>query len=542
MRAAIWALCLLLTPAFVLAAPCTNKTPPNVPCTPVPGEATDDAKKNIIGFIKFARGLTDDVKKLKAEFIAVRDNPKATAQEKFDACVSYRNAKLEQDDFYRQAIEQTSDLYHVKPDHRDRITIGEPDEQNKKYMTGLSAIWNPQVTESGPVLKFSIRIDGNDRLPHHSGATQMDPLVPDGRQAITTLDGRVFILEDTFELALQKNNIGFLAHTLYHETRHFNRLSWTDKKGKNRSWATTDEEERDAYEADARMGKVFGLKQTEIDEFRTRSKAYGDAVKNGVPITDDHLTPQQEAVWRNHYEHLQLNLDEEYAAVQKAVQDEKAAQEALRKRLDEERLARERAAKEYEERRSRAHREEIDSEAALCGHRMHYDTDNKTMLGFGSFWLSRYQVPFDFVDMKVVFLMTRACQDIEYHPDRPAPVACNASAPLLKERVARGDFAAKLKYLTGTDLGAYSENSECMKNILANANRITDDKSFNDVTSTFQKQLSKRRGKEAKRDRERSEGEKKDGARDNQRGPIETAPDRRHYYWDPGCNCRIYVD
>ncbi len=118
------------------------------------------------------------------------------------------------------------------------------------------------------------------------------------------------------------------------------------------------------------------------------------------------------------------------------------------------------------------------------------------MLGFGdhsaSFILGRQQVPFDFGDMKVVFLMTRVCREIESN----------------SERVGRGDFIPKLAYLTATTGWTYSDRSECIKDFLANADKITDAKSFDKAAASYQKRLSKRLAQEAKRDRERERRER----------------------------------
>lgn len=47
---------------------------------------------------------------------------------------------MKQDALYEQAPSQTADLYHLRPQHTRQITIGEPDEADKKYMTGLSSV------------------------------------------------------------------------------------------------------------------------------------------------------------------------------------------------------------------------------------------------------------------------------------------------------------------------------------------------------------------------------------------------------------------
>ncbi|MBI2387225.1 MAG: hypothetical protein HYV14_14630 [Elusimicrobia bacterium] len=97
----------------------------------------------------------------------------------------------------------------MKPTHEDEITIGQPAEADMQYMAGLKATWGPEVTDSGPGVKLAVRIDGSDGKPHFMGATKMDPYKPEGRFAVTLLDGRVLISKDTFQIAVDKKNLGF---------------------------------------------------------------------------------------------------------------------------------------------------------------------------------------------------------------------------------------------------------------------------------------------------------------------------------------------
>ena len=542
MRTVFLALSLLLTTSFVRAAPCTEKTPPNSPCTPAPNTATNHAKLNIVKFIKAAQSAEPLVEGLRAAYVAVRDNPQSSTQDKLDALNPYRDAKMGQDDLYHQAIEQTSDLYHVKPDDQGRITIGEPDEQDKKYMKGLRAIWDPQVTDSGPTVKLAIKINGSDKLAHYSGATEMNPFDPNGRQAITTLDGRVFILKDTFELAVRQNNLGFLAHTLYHETRHFNRLSWTDAAGKNRSWATTDEEERDAYEADAAMGKVFGLKKKQIDDLKGQYQAYANAVKSGVPITDDHLTPNQEATWKNHYDYLQINLDAEYAALQQSVADEKAGQLAAQKRELEERQERARANAErirVEKERARA---ELTAEAARCGFELRIRSrEDDTAIGFKGLD-SLHQFGRDTgrpprtQDLRIIFLIARACDAVKHNYNQDT---CNDSAQSLNGRVSSVEFNTELNHMFGLTAGPDRFNnagapSACIEYILANAGSVTDSRSFESVVAKYQKKVIKDEQEDRERRRSnRVERPPRSEGGSNRQG----SGGDSDYIWDPGCGC-----
>lgn len=83
---------------------------------------------------------------------------------------------------------------------------------------------------------------------------------------------------------------------------------------------------------------------------------------------------------------------------------------------------------------------------------------------------------------------------------------------LLRERVSRGDFTPKIEFLAATSLwgGAWVQWDRCIQEILYNADRITDTKSFNDLMAAFQKRESKRLKEEAKREREREKREKKE--------------------------------
>lgn len=328
----ILATSLLVLPSVVFGGPCSPRTPKHVPCTPIPGEATDVAKANILGHIVAARGMEEDVQLAKIRFEATRDNWRTTKAQKLKACKEALDLHMTQEALYREAMNQTSDLYHVWPKQRGRIAIGRPSDPGMGYVEDLPALWNPLPIDSGRGVKFAARIDGSDEKPHYSGGTNMDPRAPNGLLAATLADGRVLVLKGTFDLALDKKNPGFLAAILYHEARHFDRLSWKDKAGENRGWASADKEERDIYAAGFLYAKTLGLNKKDIAWLDDKYREYAEAVRTGKSITDNSLTPKQEDDWKKHYEVKQLNLEDEYAALANDVSVARVRQMAAQKR------------------------------------------------------------------------------------------------------------------------------------------------------------------------------------------------------------------
>lgn len=317
-------------PSIAFGGTCSPQTPKHVPCTPKPGKATDDAKVKILQHIEAAERMESDVRLANARFVAVRDNWRATKAQKLKACKEALDLQIGQEANYRAALEQTAELYHVWPKQRGRIVIGRPSDPAMGYVEDLPAQWNPRPIDSGRGVKFAARIDGSDEQPHYSGTTNMDPRASNGLLAATLADGRVFVLKGT--LAQMKNNPGLLAAILYHEARHFDRLSWKDKAGENRGWAGADKEERDIYAAGFAYAKTLGLDQTDIDWLDGKYREYAEAVRTGKSIADNSLTPKEEAAWKNHFEAKQLNLEDEYAALANDVSVARIRQMAAQKR------------------------------------------------------------------------------------------------------------------------------------------------------------------------------------------------------------------
>jgi len=324
------AMSLFALPSAAFGGTCSPQTPKHVPCSPKPGKATDDAKANILRSIEDAQRLETKVQLANSRFVAVRDNWRATKAQKQKACKEALDAQMSQEALYREAMDQTADLYHVWPKQRGRIVIGRPSDPAMSYTEDLPARWNPRPTDSGLGVKFAARIDGSDGQPHYSGGTNMDPNAPNGLLAATLSDGRVFVLKDTFTRTMK--NPGLLAAILYHEARHFDRLSWKDKTGENRGWASADKEERDVYEAGIRYAKTLDLDENDIAWLGQKYQEYAKAVRTGKSITDSSLTPKQEADWKNYYEAKQLNLEDEYAALSQNISVARVRQMAAQKR------------------------------------------------------------------------------------------------------------------------------------------------------------------------------------------------------------------
>lgn len=527
MRCLAFALCLAIAPASASAALC-SVSQPGVPCKPDPGSVTDTAKQKILDLIAAAQAGEPDVASSKAAYIAIRGTA-ASDEEKLAAAQAYLAAYTTQELTYQMAMTLTAELYHVKPRHPDPFEIQAPSDRADAYAAGLTARWNPRVAESGPGVMLSAKIDGSDGKSHYSGATQLDPRTPGQRLSLTLLDGRVLILKDTFALALEKKNPGYLARVLYHESRHFDRLSWVDSKGTPHGWQNIDKEERDAYKRDLDHINAFGLKKEDKEGIEKNYADFAEAVRSGVPLTDNTLTPAQEADWKNHYENIQVNIEDEYIRLSEKVSAERARQEALQKRIEEERLARER---EEAERRARekddAAWSRIEQMAGRCGYRISYQQHTGNFLGFQDdnayfFFAAPFKATLLLDDVELALLVSRACRDVheflENRRSRPSP-ACNGSAARLERAVSQPDFPAKLDYM----FGLRKSRDRCVNDIFDHASELTDSARFDKFMARYAKQRKK-------------EAEEED-RRWNPRTPQPDAPRRRDDAPppnDPGC-------
>lgn len=435
-----------------------------------------------------------------------------------------------------QALELAQKAFHISPRNADGTIVNGPPppetDDDFPSFQGKRAVWKPVYHETQDPINFGFT----------------DP------------DGHVGITLEAFRDA---DRLGFV---LYHESLHFDDLLDAAKDAKNDPAG----EVRHREGARRLIGSVFKLKS---DDIKNNDKVIGDEkprAERWRQVMARGLNPwkkSQRAAFPGNYKSLWMQgrltddggaytgrpeptkeqadmsfLDSWRQAAAPLIDKAKAAQALQeaerqnRQREQEELLARKQAEKEW---KKQAFRTEMDEEAASCGYRMIYDSDNETMLGYGdrsdSFLLSRYAVPFDFGDMKAVWLTTRVCREIESHPYQPAPTACNGAASLLHERMGRGDFMPKVRHLTQGSVSGYLEYSDCLKNILANADKITDTESFDKIVSSYQKILIKRLSEEAKR-----EGRKPEEDRGGRGSPPQGGRDRDCYRnGDPfGCQPR----
>lgn len=493
MKRLILALGLASAPLSAFAVLC-SVAEAGLPCAPDPGPETNSAKAEILTAIQEAQDLEPIVQRLKAAYVAVRG--KADDETQLAIAQPYLAAVTTQEQTYQRAMTLTAELYHVKPRHSDSIAIAAPSTPADGYVAGLVARWNPRVTDSGSGVVLSVKIDGNDGKAHYSGGTTMDPRAPGGRMAITTADGRVLILKDTLALAAEKGNPGFLARVLYHESRHFDRLSWTDKNLNIRGWQNIDREERDAYARDLKNISAFGLSAADVADIRKNHADFANAVRTGVPLTDNDLTPAQEAAWKNHYENIQVNIEEEYLTLSAKVAAERERQNTIAKRLEEERLSRER-----EETRRRAQEEDeakwrqLERMAGQCGFELSFQNHTGVFMGFRDnrtnvYFKPSLKTPLRMNDMEMAMLVTRACGQVhevlENRRKQPSP-ACNGSAVLLAHAAAQPDFSAKLDYL----FGAQIYRDRCVNDLFDHASELTDSERFDKFVRSYAKQRKK---------------------------------------------------
>lgn len=303
---------------------------PGEPSRPKPGAESENKKAEILDFIIRAQTLNARVESLYRQYLAIRKRGNAEAS--LHAFGEFRAAKLAEGALYKQAIESTEHLYNVYPDVSGPVTVAPPYDPAMRWMSGLTARWNPQVTDSGPGLMLAVRIKGTDGRDHYGGLTSMNPADPQGRLAITLPDGRTYVLKGTFDVAMQSNNpTGYLAAVLYHESRHFNHLSRPsqDGSGASRSWGYQQEEERDAYHDEYLMAKVFGLAPAETADLKDKWRQFDRDVKDGE-LDSFNPTPRTEEAWEKIYKDptRQINLEEEYTELKNAVRIQHDASDA----------------------------------------------------------------------------------------------------------------------------------------------------------------------------------------------------------------------
>lgn len=529
MKTLIFLFLIIAAPQQVLAALC-SKVPNGQPCTPDPGPETDAAKQAILKLVKLAKTADVEVKLLEAEYRAVRGKSENSHEYEMEylACERYRVKKMAQDQLYKEAMERTARLYHVAPAAKT-LTTAKPTDSTIDYAAGLTATWDPQVTDSGDRTYLAIKVDGSDGLSHYGGLVSMDPNKPDGLEGLTLVDGRVLISKGVFDIAFKNGNPGFLARVLYHESRHFNRLSQaaTDGTGVLRGWASREEEELAAYKADVAMLSAFGLTEAQENTLKAKRDEFARKIKNNE-LTTHAVDPQQENLWRTYYNETQLNLEYDYKNLKHIVDQARLEQGERVQRENEERA---RVAREEQERKSRLIEEarntrsrierNMSEDAARCGYRLEYaGPEDRTIIGFrNGEILHSFRDPAsppDWYNFQFMLMISRACDAANMQPPRVGIEACNGgyaamSAPMSYE------LHLDLYFANKPDSG----NVACVEHILKNKSRISDAKSFAKTIADYQKGLRKKEAEEQKKDEKRREKERAIERSKNYRDPDE---------------------
>lgn len=456
MKFLLLSLCLLLFGQRILAAPCSS-VQGDGPCTPDAGEETETAKQDIRDLIARAKEVDPTVSDLKEKYLAVRDNPAIGIEEKLAACEAYRAKKLPQDQLYKDAINKTAALYHVSPGNIGQVVVAKSSDPKLAWMSGLTAQWNPQATDSGVGVKLAVKIWGTDDKDHYGGLVHMETepkdLTIDPRYAVTSPDGHTLILKGTFDLALKKEHgLGFLASVIFHETRHFNYLSrdCPDKSG-TCSWASETEDERDAYAEQTRLARVFGLSGADKAAFIAQWRQFDAEVKAGR-LKSFNPDPADAANWQKYYPR-QINLEEEYQKLKDDVEASRREQQELAD-LDRE---------EAEEREAERVRAQAATAAAVkqCGFEPLFDSDGnsgpKEFVGYTaekdygrgcrtcSYRAYNFPLAKTIDALKVALMLTRTCTSVNNggnwtrlveHVDPP----CNNGISILNARADDADF------------------------------------------------------------------------------------------------------
>lgn len=340
-------ICLFLIAAPPAAAEFCSEAPKGQPCTPDPGDATDTAKDAILTAIRDAMSMQRQVNETESAYLHVRGNAAISAADRLKSFEEYRAKKMGQDRLYKDAITKTLALYHIQPDGGEPMPVAESPDPNLKWTKGISAHWDPQATDSGPGVKLGVELKNKIKgETHYQGRVHMDTEGKDGIFALTLIDGRVLVLKGTFNRMLQREppDPGLLASVLYHESRHFTRLSHESKEhpGRYVGWTMPDKEEVYAYDAEIKMAPVFGLSDDEVEDLKSISQGYADKLKSKTP-TSYHVDPEDERKWKEYYEKTQVNLEAEYAklqaevAVERQRQEQQVAEDAERRRRERER-------------------------------------------------------------------------------------------------------------------------------------------------------------------------------------------------------------
>lgn len=507
---------LVLLSAPLHAAPCP--APKGTPCRPAA-----EVKQALLAALDEVNRKRSEI--ISAEFAWANARTMGDKAEELLQCEAWLKAHDEFAASAALAIDQIQTAYNVGP----QISAGiahKPTTPSTTYgwVEGLPIHWRPRISLATQEYKEIIAADGSK---HYIGG------VSDNEAGYTSIAGDVVVSFQTVIDAVIGKNPGIIAEILFHEGKHFDRLAGA-------GWSYRESEEVLAYSAAIAQHESFELdKPNDPAANAAKANLFANelAVKEGR-LTEITLSAETEAKIKAAVErevqvraglikyHDQLKID---AAKLRDDEKERLETEAAFREQEEARRAREAA--EAPELKKRVFFAQLDSEAAKCGYTIHWDADHEAMLGFNGYTERfplnpRKRVPFDFGDLQVVFLMTRVCGEIESRTQTPAPPACNDAASLLRERVGRGDFREKVEYLAAGQSGMYPTYSYCLQELLANADKIGDTKSFDEVVLSYQKRLVKRLAKEAKQERRNKEIEDANQRHRNRREPREK-PDQR---------------
>lgn len=162
MRILFLAFCMIFPTRHAFAALCSeiydsdSADTSKGPCTPDPGKATEKTKRDIVRLIKRAKEADADVSDSKAVYLAVKLST-TDKEKRLAALQPLYDKKTAQNQLYHDVLKRTAELYHVAPDEKTK-TIAKPYDPAMEWMSGPTAEWDPQVTDSFPGLALAVKI------------------------------------------------------------------------------------------------------------------------------------------------------------------------------------------------------------------------------------------------------------------------------------------------------------------------------------------------------------------------------------------------
>lgn len=532
MKALILALFLFPVQSWA-STPCPKKLEERTsPCTASPeeqAEITGYIEAGLSAHVAFENDLAKEAR-LREEAMAMQD--KWETEEGKKAVGAWKDAEERRQDSehamrsnFKLATEKTSAYYGISAQHNN-IANGP--------MNGEAAKWNPEFLyfpkdDGGQYKKLYFELERSDGVKHYTSTGETNPANAD---SMTDADGKSSLLISAFIDA--QSNPGRLAWALQHEAVHVGHLT-------SDGWASSEaEEERtlEADEVDAATADTFELpynfrialdgKRAEYTEKLRLAKAHPNEIKH--LLHSPFPRPSLEEDYKREFGIAQADLDkikEGRAAL--LAQVEKSRQEHERAER-EQRASEEENVRQSKQIAERYARQELLNELTSCWYEPIYrNRHDDTIIAFKDEDHRHDYLPGENADLqglKILMLITRACDDV-YRGVRPNDFkACNDAAPALRKPMPH-DLRQQIE-LTN------SSHAECVEHILTNASRITDSTSFIKVAADYEKILKKKRAEEAKRDRKRKESE-----RDEKPGGGSPPPDGNDHFWDPGCNCWV---